>query len=292
MEYLHVVLEFLKLLVLTTVNQLVSLLGIFFVAGLLLYLLARFTRNTFAKTAGRQLDIILTGWLGTPVHEISHAFFCILFGHRIVEMRLYQPNSTDGSLGYVNHAYNPNNAYHKIGNLFIGAGPVIFGAIVLYAVMYYLLPNHQAVVNQINASGMQIDNIMDITTQWKAIFASAENLMKSIFTPDNFSDYRFWIFIYISICIASHMELSPADISGMMKGLVSLVILLVVINFVALLIGRDISRYIFNVGSYIGMFFGVYVYAILISLLNFLVSFVLLSIYSLIKYRRLFNPIR
>ena len=43
MEKVNSLLEFIKLAVLTTAGQLITLLGIFFVFGLLLYLLARFT---------------------------------------------------------------------------------------------------------------------------------------------------------------------------------------------------------------------------------------------------------
>lgn len=291
METVQPVLEFLKLLALTTFHQLVSLLGIIFAAGLLLYLLARFTRNSFAKVSARKLDVVITGWLGTPVHELGHAFFCLVFNHRITAIKLYRPNASDGSLGYVEHSYNKNSTYQKIGNLFIGAGPVIFGAAALYAVMYFLLPNQQPVTELIASSGLRINNITELSGHWEAVIASAKAMMQQIFDPENYSKLQFWLFVYISLCIASHMELSPADLKGMMKGLLSLVLILLVVNLIALLAGYDISKYIFYAGSYTGMFFGVYVYAILVSLLNFVVSFTLLSVYSLVRYRKLYNPI-
>jgi|AntRauTorcE11898_2_1112593.scaffolds.fasta_scaffold01848_7 hypothetical protein len=291
MDTFHTVVEFLQLVALTTFSQLVSLLGIFFVAGLILYLLARFTRNSFSKISSGKLDVILTGWLGTPVHELGHAFFCVVFAHRITAIKLYRPNAGDGSLGYVQHSYNSNSTYQKIGNLFIGAGPVILGAIVLYAVMYLLLPNQKPVAQLIASGGLRINNIMDITTHWDTIYAAAVAMLEHIFHPDNFSEVKFWVFVYLSICIASHMELSPADLKGMMRGLLPLIVLLLVINLIALLAGHDISHYIFYAGSYVGMFFGVYVYAIMVSLLNFLVSYLLLSVYSLLRYRKLYNPV-
>jgi hypothetical protein len=156
--------------------------------------------------------------------------------------------------------------------------------------MYFLLPNQQPVADIISSSGLRISNIMDVTSQWSAIYASAEAMIKQIFNPDNFSEISFWIFVYISLSIASHMELSPADLKGMMKGLITLVILLVLVNTVALLIGHDISSYIFYAGSFIGMFFGVYVYAIIVSLVNFILSFVFLSVYSLARGRGMINP--
>ena len=101
MEWIHKILDFLHLLAITTLYQLLSLLGLLFVVGLILYFLARFTRNAFAAASARKLDVFVTGWIGTPVHELSHALFCLVFGHRITDIKLFRPNSSDGSLGYV-----------------------------------------------------------------------------------------------------------------------------------------------------------------------------------------------
>ena len=95
------ILEFIGNVVVLTLSQLVWLLGVIFVFGLLLYLFARFTRTAYVKSAGAKFDIIFTGWIGTPIHELGHAAFCVLFRHKITEMKLYNPNPTDNTLGYV-----------------------------------------------------------------------------------------------------------------------------------------------------------------------------------------------
>jgi hypothetical protein len=73
------------------------------------------------------------------IHELSHALFCIIFGHKIQEMKLFSPEN-DGTLGYVNHSYNPKNPYQQIGNFFIGTGPIWGGVLLLYVASYFLLP--------------------------------------------------------------------------------------------------------------------------------------------------------
>lgn len=261
-----------------------------FVVGLILYLLARFTRNAFAAASARKMDIFITGWIGTPIHELSHAFFCLIFGHRITDIKLFRPNSNDSSLGYVQHTYNSKNIYHRIGNLFIGAGPVILGALVLYGLMHLLLPDSASPGIIKTANGLQVAHVKDLGMHWQTILATAQTMLEQLFRTENFSQLTFWIFLYISASVASHMELSPADLKGMMKGLLSLILLLLIVNTIALLMKQDISAYIFIAGSYFGLFFGIYLYAILISLLNFLASFLLLSSYSWIRHRRFINP--
>jgi hypothetical protein len=120
MNSINTALDFFTKVVITTIGHLVWLLSLIFIFGLLLYLLARFTRTTYVKSAGVKLDIIVTGWFGSPVHEIGHALFCILFRHKIVDIKLYKPDPSDGTLGYVLHTYNQDSRYQKIGNFFIG----------------------------------------------------------------------------------------------------------------------------------------------------------------------------
>ena len=129
---------FIQKLLLTTLGQFLTIFwSVFFIFGLILYLLARMTRTSFVKSVGVNADMYFTGWLGTPVHEMGHAIFCIPFGHTITEMKLFTPKSDDGSLGYVNHSYNPRNPWHQIGNFFIAFGPIILGSFIIFLLVKY-----------------------------------------------------------------------------------------------------------------------------------------------------------
>ncbi len=306
MGELNSMLDFLKLVVLTTFSQLIWLLGLLFVFGLVLYVFARFTRLTYVKSVGHKMDIVFTGWIGTPVHELGHALFCLVFRHRILEMKLYTPNATDGTLGYVHHAYNSNSTYQKIGNFFIGVGPIIFGAIVLYTALYYLIPGKDTVFqgieaqSQILVAGVRGDFAAGLASVW----ATTRATLTGLFHSANFSDYRFWIFLYLAICVCSHMELSPSDIKGAAGGLISLVLFFLFVNL--LILGLEVTgissqfgswwnyvkleNYSSGINQWVGTLGGLFVFASIISGLNFVATYILLSIFNVIKGKGLINP--
>lgn len=100
------------------VNILVAfLLQIIFTVGLIVlfgFLIAQCNKRFYANFGNYGLTVCyITGALGTPLHECAHALFCVIFGHKVVEIKLFQINSDDGMLGYVRHTYNKKNIYHN-----------------------------------------------------------------------------------------------------------------------------------------------------------------------------------
>ncbi len=306
MNSLNGFLEFLKLVVFTTFSQLVWLLGLLFLFGFILYLLARFTRTTYVKTTGSTLDIFVTGWIGTPVHELGHALFCLLFRHKITEIKLYSPNSEDGTLGYVNHSFDPQSNYQKIGNFFIGIGPIIFGTFVLLALLRYLVPNTHDVFSSIEAqSKVLIKGIHgEFTGTLSSLWETTRNTLETLFNKNNFLSYKFWIFLYLAMCISSHMELSPPDINGAWRGILSLVLFFLVINVIILgLEATGISHHFGNwwhyvkmesyasvINKWVGTYGALFIFASIVSGINFIVTYLGLNIYNLLKERGMINP--
>jgi len=274
-----------------TLNQLVGYFGGVFIFGLSLYLLARFTRNMFAKSFGNRFEIFITAWLGTPVHELGHAFFCVLFGHSITRISLFSPGSRDGTLGYVEHTYNPRNFYQQAGNFFIGAGPVFFGSAVILGLLYFLLPDGQTIIGKFrsNSSALLMSG-SSFLEFWNVMKLNTREVFIELAKTGNLSIWQFWVFLYVSMAVSAHMELSPPDISGMLKGLLAIVVVFFTINIVYVLFFSQSQSFI-NKGipifSYLNQ---VFVLATILSLLNFLISFILGSLWSLIKYHTLVNP--
>lgn len=306
MNRLNNILEFLKHVVFTTFNQLIWLFGLILIFGFILYLLARFTRKIYIKTTGTTLDIIVTGWIGTPIHELGHIIFCLLFRHKIDDFKLYAPNSEDGTLGYVNHSFNPKSIYQKVGNFFIGTGPILFGSLLIYALFYYLVPNNKDVFSSLESQSKVLIRGLhgDFSGVLGSLWSSTINTLESIFRKDNFSNYRFWIFLYLSMCISSHMELSPQDIKGAWKGVLSIILLFLIINFI--IFGIETTRVSTQFGSWwnyfklesyslwinkwVGTFGALFIFSSILSGLNFFITYSGLTIYSLIKGDGFVNP--
>ncbi|WP_432780616.1 hypothetical protein QZH44_30395 (plasmid) [Pseudomonas corrugata] len=68
-----------------------------------------------------------TGIIGGPVHEMSHATACLLFGLRIRKIALYAPDAITGQLGYVEFSYSPFSLRNSIGLLVQGIAPLLAG---------------------------------------------------------------------------------------------------------------------------------------------------------------------
>ena len=157
--------------------------------ALVMQLLSNSIRKSLAKIFGIQGYIYLTA-PGVMIHEIGHAVFCLIFRHKIVEMKLFSPEE-DGTLGYVNHSYNPNSFYQRLGNFFIGTGPIWFGVAVLCLISWMLLPNE-----------MQISDF---------------------FSLNFWGRWQSYIWLYLALTISSHITLSPPDLAGSVDGGIAII---------------------------------------------------------------------
>lgn len=224
-------------IVVNFISQLIFTVGVIFIFGLIISL----CRTAFCKIVGENGNKILvaTGIVGTPVHELSHALMCLVFGHKIVEIKLYQPSS-DGTLGYVNHSYNPKNIYHQIGNFFIGIAPIICGSGIILLLMYLLTPSmFVEVTSELKFVELLTFDLLDPST-FAAVLDIFWSIIEIMFDFTNFGNILWWIFIILAILISSHMELSGADIKGGLIGLLYIAIILLVVDIVLYFVSKDI----------------------------------------------------
>ena len=220
------------------VNQILLTVGLIAVFGLLI----AFCRRMFCRIVGYGGGkiLLITGIVGTPIHELSHALMCIIFGHRIEEIKLYQPGSEDGTLGYVNHSFNPRNIYHQIGNFFIGVAPILCGSGVLLLLMYFMVPGvYSAVSGDLQLIAMLPTDFLNFSS-YVGYFDLFGRIILHIFDFSNAGNILWWIFIILSLMISSHMELSFADIKGGFKGFIVLSVIILAMDLILGLISAEL----------------------------------------------------
>ena len=154
--------------------------------------------------------VLVTGWLGVPVHELGHLIFAGVFGHRVVAWRLFEPDPVSGTLGYVRHAHSRRSLYQVLGNVFIAAGPLVTGALVLGLLLYWMLPNDTAasIWRQSRALG-------ETEQQWRGVWSLGLRLCTEVW-----QHRTAWLplQLYLAVCVASHLCPSRADLSGALRG--------------------------------------------------------------------------
>ena len=240
--------------------QMLFTLGIIFLFGkALAFCNARFYRNFGAR--GRAV-CIATGLIGTPVHEASHALMCLLFGHKIVEIRFFQPDASDGTLGYVRHSYNPKNLYQRAGNLFIGIAPVLFGSLILGGLLYLLLPE---LFRSVLAELGQADFVSACGQSFVRFGTAFVQMFAYI------GSWQWWGFVLLGSLIGLHMTLSKADTQGALSGLIVYLLLFLIADLVLLCIGRGtliaFTNAILTFGTFLLFFFCVFLFIAAVLLL-------------------------
>ncbi len=213
----------------------------------------------------------ITGAIGTPVHECSHALMCILFGHRITEMKLYQIGDDEGILGYVSHSYNKRNVYQRLGNFFIGIAPIIVISSILYGVAFLLMPDMIKSMSQ-NA------DLNTAFTSFGGFFSNVGSVLKAFFIQAK--SWQWWVFILIGGLLCLHMTLSGADIKSAIGSLIFIVAVSFVVNliigFIKLSLLDKITYEIVKLGS---ILVSIMLVSLLISILAVLFSFIIRLIF-------------
>lgn len=246
------------------------LLQIVFTIGLIVlfgFLIALCNKRFYANFGnyGRAVCYI-TGAIGTPIHECAHALFCLVFGHKITEIKLFQINSDDGTLGYVNHSYNRKNIYQKIGNFFIGVAPIIVISAILYLLAWLLLPEFI-----IEIQGRF--NVNDFVSDIGNVFKSLLGVLESFFLCS--LSWQWWVFVVIGVFLALHMTLSKEDIKGALSGVLFLLIVVFIVDLILGLVSGDLltvfTQGVLSIASYL---LCILVLSLIISIIAVIASYI------------------
>jgi len=276
-DTIYTVLGYLLNAFIISLQQVFVLIGPGILLALLMNYLAGFVQKRSYSLMGRKIYLGLFGWLGTMIHELGHAVFCVLFRHRINKMKLFSINPTSDKLGYVNHSYNPNSIYQSIGNFFIGIGPILFGSVVIYGLSQLLLRSDilqsiETLRIQSTDAGVWDYSLQAVASVWNGV----RTLYADLFTGENLTDWRLYLFLYIVFCIGSSITLSPGDMKGAGRGLAAFIGVLFLLNVATYwIIDNDLAEAFRSLTRYYSFFYTTMLFAIA---LNVMVSLVLLII--------------
>jgi len=249
----------------TTFNQFFILLGPGLILAFFMYYVSRYVERFIHELVGRYIYIYGFQIVGTPLHETGHAIFALLFRHKIIEFAPFKPNPATGLLGYVKHVYKKNSLYQRIGNFFIGIGPIVLGSLVMYLASVSLLGADT--FEPLTAITIEDDTFHSLKNAWalvKNIYPGTLAAISSIFQAENLSRWQFYLFLYLALSIGTSINLSPSDVRGALSGFIALVGIVFIFNLATLWIAGDFTRtYLFKLSRFFSTFYAIMLFALI-----------------------------
>lgn len=196
-------------------------------------------RHLFVKLLGRGGYQILmaASLIGTPVHELGHAMMCPLFGHRIVEMVLWQYGTDDGYLGYVRHSRDTDNLYQRLGDLFISVGPIFSGMAVLSFLLMIFFPNTWR--SHISAVVSLVEGDASVLAGIFSGLRMIPNMLAEL-TRGPAALGRILV-VLVMLSVSLRISLSPQDIECAVHALPSYLTVTLVLTVIVTVLGRSLS---------------------------------------------------
>lgn len=252
------------------IMQIVIIIGAVYIVGFLINIL----NKTFYKLLNYNKPIVyITGIIGTPIHELSHAFICMVFFHKIKKIKFFQLPKEDGVMGYVEHTYNKKNIYHLIGCFFISVAPIFIGSLIIYLLIRVMLPNAFSEINEYLELIIYLENS---STSYDSI-SYLVNILGEVFVCIlSYFKTSFWWFIFMimALPISLHMRLSAQDIKESYIGIPFIALLIVILNVI---FGFIFSNLYFIYLNSINTICGFTILMLLIAL-SFSIIFVIISL--------------
>lgn len=185
--------------------------AVFVLAAGCAWLLHRVERSTSRHLSHHYgwRSVMATAWLGTTVHELSHLVSCKVLGLRVVAYRLFDPDPRTGTLGYVFYAQDDHGLWAAVRRVAVAAAPLIIGTLLLMVSLRLLVP--EAFLGSPEAAAGTDHPLGALAT------SLGDSLVK-VFHPGRLSDWRFWLFCYVCLCVGHHMAPSRTDLRNTWPG--------------------------------------------------------------------------
>lgn len=207
-----------KQLFITAVFHFSILVSLFVAGGI-----AAFGLNRIEVGVSRRLShhygwrsLLLTGWIGTGFHELSHLACCKLLGLRVVDYKLYQPDTRTGTLGYVYFVQDKKGLLNALKRMFVGTAPLFFGLLALTAGLLFLGWSPAPLPNEFAPTGSFFLSILNQTARG----------FLGLLRGKQVSSPAFWIWSYAALAVGLHMAPSRADMKNTTWGFTLILVLL------------------------------------------------------------------
>ena len=278
------VVQYLANVILTTLLQLFVLMGPGLILAFLMHLVAGGLDRLATQAIGWKVYYALFSFLGTMVHELGHAFFNLIFGHKILNIKLTNRDPSQGETAHVAYAYNPRNIYQRIGVFFSAIGPILFGTTVIYLMAILLLgPDEFEPLRNMHATADMFTSVKGIGLLLTGILGGALDSFVNILNPVNLVNWKLWVFFYLAFSIGSNISLSPADLKGATIGFVTLFTAILLLNLVTLWMGDFVTHGVQFISQFNGVFYAVMLIALMLSLLGAFFMLIILTLRKLIS---------
>ena len=221
-----------------TLAVVLGIFGCFLILALLLQLVTLSLRRKWYDLLGEKSWIMLAA-PGTVIHETGHALFCLLFGHKILGMKLFSPGS-DGTLGMVDHSWDSKSLYQRAGNFFIGTGPIIAGVAVIILCTALLLPEVWE-----ELSPPEFYTFSDLAAGVVALIC---RMFRVLCDVELWHRWQTWVWLLVTLLTGSHITLSKADLKNAATGF-WIVLLALVAAALILSFFQDPTELLFQYGS-------------------------------------------
>lgn len=210
----------------------------FLLLASLLQLVTLTLRRKWYELLGEKSWILLSA-PGTIVHESAHALFCLIFRHRILEMKLFSPGE-DGTLGLVDHSWDAKSLYQRTGNFFIGTGPIIVGIALIVLATLLLLPEVWEEVTP--------PEIYTLSDMAAGILVLICRMFRALFSLELWQKWQTWLWLAITLLIGSHITLSREDLKNATVGIWLIPVVVFLFNL-AVIWFYDPAELLFKYGS-------------------------------------------
>ena len=251
--------------------------------------------NILSKEQNRRLcyiggwkALLVTSWIGTPIHEFSHYLFAVLSFHKVIDLKLFQPDPETGSMGYLYHSYKVDNFYQAvIGNTFIAIAPFFGGAAVIYLISSFVFPEFSLFSEYVpRVYYLTINNALE----WKSYLLFGKTaynffnyLFDTIFSPDMLRDWKLYVFLFLMLGIANHLSPSASDFKNFWYPITVLLITIGLLNLFIYPLVKEPQMIIITASKYIFVFLPILYLSIFISALGLILTYLFSGLVWLFK---------